>query len=456
MGGTEFILGIMGNLLARHVDPARKSLSDAILSRLRSPGIPPNHDVEKACRDSLRQALGLLAQTLDLQIARPENLAEAVKNRFDSNGKWKPLIDWWHTTEREWFTAFVSAVESDGSIAEFTLPTISRASDLNQAIRCLTQETWTQQFNQSLLKWTERHTPFQKRPTCFDSWAAEGWPISQDDLATRITLFQAWSLFLQHHFKTDENVRSILTADWLASIDAKLSTLPLPVSAQELSGALIEPLEKHLAVLPALLASVQKLSINLHGANEQTGILLGLMLEYGKDMAGFRSTLGQSFHLSVSAHSKLDTSLDNDRRIIKLLEKLTIDASITTAVAPDTHGAPGKKRIAHSKLLSAEGASRYERLVGRSREKSVLTRAWRQERPNILVLVAWGGVGKTSLITDWIAQHHSAKWQGVDAFFDWSFFSQGTSDQSSANSDLFIRAALHHFGEDALADSPAA
>ncbi len=338
--------------------------------------------------------------------------------------------------------------ESDEALAEFRLPAIARASDLNPAIRSLDHTEWSRQFSAELMRWTERHTSFEQRPACFDAWAKEGWPVSQDDPEATITLYQAWSLFLQDHFKTDEKVRAILTADWLASIDSKLAAMPF--SAADLTSAMREPLEERLAVLPDLLASVQQLSAGVAGLHEQSGVLLGLMLEFGKDMRGFRAAvLGHE----AATHEKLDASLANEAEMKAMLRQLLEAQSITPVRSSASASVPVVRLIAHSKLLEADGACRYERLVGRGREKAALTRAWRQDGLNVLIYVAWGGVGKTSLVTDWITQLQQSDWPGVDAFFDWSFYSQGTKDQSTASSDLFFRSALRHFGETALADS---
>lgn len=445
---AAFLVGILGNLLARHIDPARRSLAESISQRLSQGGIPPNHDVEKACRLSLGQALQFFAQTLDLYIAVPQTIKEAFANRKDAEGKWKPLIEWWHTDQRGWFMEFLKAVESDEALAEFRLPAIARASDLNPAIRSLDHEEWSRQFSAELLRWTEQHTPFEQRPGCFDTWAKEGWPVSQDDPEATITLYQAWSLFLQDHFKTDDKVRAILTADWLASIDSKLAALPF--SAADLTNAIREPLEERLSVLPALLGSVQRLSAGVFGLEEQSGVLLGLMLDFGKDVHGFReAVLGQG----AATHKKLDASLANEEEMKAMLRQLLEAQSIIPVRSSASASVPVVRLIARSKLLEADGASRYERLVGRGREKAALTRAWRQDGLNVLIFVAWGGVGKTCLVTDWITQLQQSDWPGVDAFFDWSFYSQGTKDQSTASSDLFFRSALRHFGETALADS---
>ena len=113
------------------------------------------------------------------------------------------------------------------------------------------------------------------------------------------------------------------------------------------------------------------------------------------------------------------------------------------------------QRIASSRLLDLGVADRFEELVGREAERQFLTGAWHANGVRIVVLVAGGGVGKTSLVADWLMDFVNTGWEGVDTFFDWSFYSQGTRDQTAANSDQFFNAALRHFGEVELADSPA-
>jgi tetratricopeptide (TPR) repeat protein len=70
----------------------------------------------------------------------------------------------------------------------------------------------------------------------------------------------------------------------------------------------------------------------------------------------------------------------------------------------------------------------------------------------VVTLVAWGGVGKTSLVSRWVAELAKRDHDGAD-YFDWSFYSQGSSDQSSASADPFVDAALRFFGDEATADS---
>ncbi|MEZ5577168.1 MAG: hypothetical protein R3F44_16665 [Candidatus Competibacteraceae bacterium] len=65
---------------------------------------------------------------------------------------------------------------------------------------------------------------------------------------------------------------------------------------------------------------------------------------------------------------------------------------------------------------------------------------------------------KTSLVARWAADLSAQDWPGCAAAFAWSFYSQGTREQSAASSDIFLKAALTFFGDDedqAFADSPA-
>ena len=95
-------------------------------------------------------------------------------------------------------------------------------------------------------------------------------------------------------------------------------------------------------------------------------------------------------------------------------------------------------------------------LIGRENELKLLNDLWakvqsqEEGRPHILTFVALGGEGKTSLVAKWAVEEMLAKdWPGCDAAFAWSFYSQGTRDQLAADSDLFLKAALTFFGDEA-------
>ncbi len=88
-------------------------------------------------------------------------------------------------------------------------------------------------------------------------------------------------------------------------------------------------------------------------------------------------------------------------------------------------------------------------LFGREPELAMLDDAWAsRDSVHILSLIAWGGAGKTSLVAKWMADSLLAKgWPGVERYFDWSFYSQGSRENSQSSADLFIDAALRFFGD---------
>jgi hypothetical protein len=87
-------------------------------------------------------------------------------------------------------------------------------------------------------------------------------------------------------------------------------------------------------------------------------------------------------------------------------------------------------------------------LFGRDHWLDALDAAWANPTLNVYTLVAWGGVGKTSLAAHWVSKRMAAKgWPGVERYFDWSFYSQGTGESRQTSSDLFIQEALKFFDD---------
>lgn len=98
-------------------------------------------------------------------------------------------------------------------------------------------------------------------------------------------------------------------------------------------------------------------------------------------------------------------------------------------------------------------------LLGREKELQILHDAWHkvqnleEKRPHILTFVALGGEGKTSLVAKWAAELAHQEWPGCDAAFAWSFYSQGTREQTAVSSDMFLASALTFFGDEEMAGS---
>jgi tetratricopeptide (TPR) repeat protein len=111
---------------------------------------------------------------------------------------------------------------------------------------------------------------------------------------------------------------------------------------------------------------------------------------------------------------------------------------------------------------SSRLSSGSDLLIGREEELKKLDGAWSgAEKKNVVTIVAWGGVGKTSLVARWAANTLAKEnYGGIERYFDWSFYSQGTradgdatGADKAASSDIFIKAALEFFGASDLASS---
>jgi hypothetical protein len=100
---------------------------------------------------------------------------------------------------------------------------------------------------------------------------------------------------------------------------------------------------------------------------------------------------------------------------------------------------PPEPRMSTAKLPSVSPL-----LFGREKELALLDEAWADPNTNIVSLVAFGGVGKTALVSKWLNQKRC--W-GADCVFGWSFYSQGAAEDRQTSAEPFIEKALEWFGD---------
>ena len=117
------------------------------------------------------------------------------------------------------------------------------------------------------------------------------------------------------------------------------------------------------------------------------------------------------------------------------------------APPPPRWSPPEKVDIGRLPMTGAE-------LFGRRKELELLDEAWQSDGIHIVSLVAWGGVGKTTLLNNWRERMEADNYRGARRVYAWSFYSQGTGERV-ASADLFISEALTWFGDpDPTAGSP--
>ncbi len=72
--------------------------------------------------------------------------------------------------------------------------------------------------------------------------------------------------------------------------------------------------------------------------------------------------------------------------------------------------------------------------------------AWANQHVNVVTIVAWAGVGKSTLVNHWLRRMAAEHYRSAELVFGWSFYRQGTSGDTSS-ADEFLDAALTWFGD---------
>jgi serine/threonine protein kinase/predicted ATPase len=85
-------------------------------------------------------------------------------------------------------------------------------------------------------------------------------------------------------------------------------------------------------------------------------------------------------------------------------------------------------------------------LFGREEDIAFLDSAWANSEVNVVTIVAWAGVGKSTLVNHWLRAMAAEHYRAAEVVFGWSFYRQGTSGGTSS-ADEFLDAALTWFGD---------
>jgi len=88
-----------------------------------------------------------------------------------------------------------------------------------------------------------------------------------------------------------------------------------------------------------------------------------------------------------------------------------------------------------------------EIFIGREKYLKMLDESWKNFETNIFCFVAWGGMGKTSLVMNWLNRMKKNDWAGASHIYIWTFHSQGTSENRQTSAELFFNNALKWFNE---------
>ena len=85
-------------------------------------------------------------------------------------------------------------------------------------------------------------------------------------------------------------------------------------------------------------------------------------------------------------------------------------------------------------------------VFGREEDLAFLDDAWANPQVHIVSIVAWAGVGKSTLANHWLWRLAAQRYRSAELVFGWSFYRQDTRGETSS-ADEFLDAALRWFGD---------
>ena len=142
----------------------------------------------------------------------------------------------------------------------------------------------------------------------------------------------------------------------------------------------------------------------------------------------------------LKATAMITDAIDTRRRITRQsLQKMP------SAASPDATRKP-RARIAPKKISVARLPVTGSDLFGREEDISFLDDAWANKDVNVVTIVAWAGVGKSTLVNHWLRRLAAKHYRSAEFVFGWSFYRQGSSGDTSS-ADEFLDAALACFGD---------
>jgi serine/threonine protein kinase len=133
-------------------------------------------------------------------------------------------------------------------------------------------------------------------------------------------------------------------------------------------------------------------------------------------------------------------ALDNRRRITR--------RGLHQPPSADLRAGPRRlrARLGPKKISVARLPVTGSDVFGREEDIAFLDRAWANKNVSVVTIVAWAGVGKSTLVNHWLRRMAAKHYRSAELVFGWSFYRQGSrGDTSSA--DEFIDAALAWFGD---------
>jgi serine/threonine protein kinase len=122
----------------------------------------------------------------------------------------------------------------------------------------------------------------------------------------------------------------------------------------------------------------------------------------------------------LKAIPTITSAIDAGRRITRQsLQKTLAAGSRVGTRKPAPKPAPKKISIARLPLTGSD-------IFGREEDIAFLDRAWANKNVNVVTIVAWAGVGKSTLVNHWLRRMAADHYRSAELVFGWSFYRQGS------------------------------
>ena len=140
----------------------------------------------------------------------------------------------------------------------------------------------------------------------------------------------------------------------------------------------------------------------------------------------------------LKAMPTITGAIDARRRITRQsLQKTPSTASRVGTRKPPARLAPKKISVGRLPVTASD-------VFGREEDIAFLNRAWANKDVTVVTIVAWAGVGKSTLVNQWLRRMATDHYRSAELVFGWSFYRQGSSGETSS-ADEFLDAALNWF-----------
>jgi Protein kinase domain len=127
----------------------------------------------------------------------------------------------------------------------------------------------------------------------------------------------------------------------------------------------------------------------------------------------------------LKAMPTITGAIDARRRITRQ----SLQKTPSTALRVGTRKLPA--RPAPKKISVARLPVTGSDVFGREEDIAFLDAAWENRQVNVVTIVAWAGVGKSTLVNHWLRRMAAKHYRSAELVFGWSFYRQGSSGETT-------------------------